>query len=397
MEADQFIRGLERFAAENQEYEPQITEFVNLARTLSEEKKRISLRVFLQRNAALKLAFLNYLERGEGKVFQAYTDYPLHIRDRLQNAASDEHLQSWVDTVMAVPCETTPIQAMSGAQIRKARKLWAQEVCGNEEELNVLLRHCLEYGLTGQTQPILLVGPPGVGKTLIANVYSKMLGLPSVFISAPSASVNRGLAGNPSVYVGAGAGEIVQAMIKTGIANPVLIVDELDKALGGYNGSPGFQNELLSALDDSNRRFRDNYLEFELDCSHIPYIFTANEIDRISAPLLDRMEVIQLEAPSREMLYEIAQKHLLPEMLKRYNVSTASVNSDDVLTLVDRLWDRGTRSCRPYRKAMQILIGNACLRAVEQGSPVRISPGDIARAADAMVRREQKTSAIGFR
>ncbi len=231
---------------------------------------------------------------------------------------------------------------------------------------------------------------------MIAKVYSKMLELPGVFISGPSASVNRGLAGSPNLYVGAGAGEIVQAMIKTGIANPVLIIDELDKALGGYTGSPGFQNELLAALDDSNVRFRDNYLEFELDCSHIPYIFTANDISQISVPLLDRMEVISLEPPSKTMLYEITQKHVLPEILQRFHADSIYVTNDDVSNLVDRLWDYGTRSCRPYKKAMQILIGNALLKAVEQETPVRISQSDIAFAADNMMNGGNKTSVIGF-
>lgn len=396
MDVEQYIKGLEQFAAENQEYEPQITKFMSLVLGMSSEKQAAFIQAFLCGNTPLQTDFRKFMEKRKGLVFWAYEDYPPNITKRLDQAASNEHLRIWVDTVKSVPRKTAPIYAITGIHIKKARTLWEREVCGNEKVLNVLLRHDLEYGLTGRTQPILLAGPPGVGKTLIANVYSKLLGLPGVFISGPSASVNRGLAGSPNLYVGAGAGEIVQAMIKTGIANPVLIIDELDKALGGYNGSPSFQNELLAALDDSNVRFRDNYLEFELDCSHIPYIFTANDISRISAPLLDRMEVIQLEPPSKEMLYEITQKHVLPELLQRFHADRICVTNDDVSALVDRLWNYGTRSCRPYKKAMQILIGNAYLKAVEQETSVCICKSDIAFAADNMMERTNKIAVIGF-
>lgn len=394
MDVEQYIEGLERFAAEHQEYSAKITEFVNLVLGLSVEKQTVLIVSFLHGSTPMQVAFQKFMKKS--LVFWTCKEYPPYIAKRLDQAASNEHLQGWADTVKSVPRKTAPIYTITGAQIKKARTLWERNVCGNEEVLNVLLRHYLEYSFTGKTQPILLAGPPGVGKTLIAKVYSKMLELPGVFISGPSASVNRGLAGSPNLYVGAGAGEIVQAMIKTGIANPVLIIDELDKALGGYTGSPGFQNELLAALDDSNVRFRDNYLEFELDCSHIPYIFTANDISQISVPLLDRMEVISLEPPSKTMLYEIAQKHVLPEILQRFHADSIYVTNDDVSNLVDRLWDYGTRSCRPYKKAMQILIGNALLKAVEQETPVRISQSDIAFAADNMMNGGNKTSVIGF-
>lgn len=198
-----------------------------------------------------------------------------------------------------------------------------------------------------------------------------------------------------NMYVGSSAGAIVQALITTRTGNPVICIDEIDKASGGHTGTPNFQNELLSALDDSCEHWHDNYVELDLDISHIPFVFTANNIDAISTPLLDRMEVIEMEVPTREMLHEIAEYHMLPKVLDTYNHSQLKIGENTIAALVDYMWDAGNRSCRPYKKAIDLLVSDAYLEMLESNRSVIITERDAFSAAQHF-SKDSNCRAIGF-
>ena len=163
-----------------------------------------------------------------------------------------------------------------------------------------------------------------------------------------------------------------------------------------HSGTPSFPNELLTALDTSNTRFFDNYLEMAIDTCHIPYIFTANDISPIPQPLLDRMEVVQLDAPTRDTLVTIARGHTLPNLLRIYDSQGIQIEENTIETLVDALWRNGNRSCRPYERALKQLISDAYLQQVETGQTVVISAYDARHTAKQFCAAEDSGRPIGF-
>lgn len=333
---------------------------------------------------------------GGGITYDVYESYPPDIRQRLKLAEADPHYRNWANAVKALPKKTLPLPVVDGDFIRSARNTWQKNVYGNEDVLRVVLRHIVEYARTGKTSPILLVGPPGIGKTLIARNYGSIMGLPGSFVSAPSASMNRGLSGAPNLYVGAGAGAIAQAMITCQAGNPVICIDEIEKAGGGYSGSPGFHNELLAAMDETNTRWHDNFIEMDLNASHIPYVFTANSKETLQEPLLDRMEIVEMKAPEKQVIYNIIKDITIPEAIAQYDLEQISFKEKEIAVLVELLWGKGNLSCRPYQRAVDFLVSEACLKSIETGKTVNITEKDVRQAVELC---SQKSSAlpIGFK
>ena len=331
-----------------------------------------------------------------GTVYPVHGPYSDGILARMELAGEDEHYRNWANTLRSLPEYTLPIRDVDPSFVKRAREIWRENICGHEEVLQVILRHSVEYQRTGRTVPILLLGDPGIGKTLVARNYGRILDLPCSFLPAPAASMGRGLAGAPNVYVGAGAGAVVQAMIDHEIGNPVIVIDEVEKAEDAP-GRPGvFQNELLAALDESSRRWCDNFLEVEVDASHIPYILTANEPESIPPPLLDRMEVVGMKNPDLEMMHRITRLFTLPGALKEYDTDRIEIGDGEIGMLVDMLWMKGNRSCRPYQKAVKMLVSQAYLRMLEGNGTVRITEKEILEAVARSENPRGKTMGFGL-
>ena len=236
-------------------------------------------------------------------------------------------IRNYLDVCLELPWGTYTKERLN---VDAARKVLDRDHFGLEKVKERILETIAvrQMNPEGRGQIICLAGPPGVGKTSIALSVAKALNRKLSRISLGGVRDEADIRGHRKTYIGAMPGRIVEAISRSGAMNPLLVLDEIDKLSGDYRGDPA--SALLEALDsEQNHAFRDHFLEIPLDLSQVMFITTANSLDTIPRPLLDRMEVIQLSSYTDEEKLQIAKNHLLPKQMKEHGLKKGSLRIDE--------------------------------------------------------------------
>ena len=244
-------------------------------------------------------------------------------------------IQSYLDWVFDLPWGKNTKERLD---INRAEEVLNEEHYGLEDVKERILEYLSVKKMSGTLKgPILcLVGPPGVGKTSIARSIAKAINRKYVRMSLGGMRDEAEIRGHRRTYVGAIPGRIVYSLKEAKSMNPLILLDEIDKLSSDYKGNPG--DALLEVLDsEQNKTFRDNYMELPIDLSKVLFITTANSLDTIPRPLLDRMEVVEVSGYTYEEKFNIARNHLIPKIFKEYklNNEVITINDEAIKFVID--------------------------------------------------------------
>ena len=280
-------------------------------------------------------------------------------------------LRNYLDTVLELPWN---VKTKERIDVSAARKILDKEHFGMEKVKERILQTIAVRQLAPEMPPqiLCLVGPPGVGKTSISYSIARSLNRKMARISLGGVHDEADIRGHRKTYVGAMPGRIMTALTQAGSNNPVLLLDEIDKMGSDYRGDPSAA--LLEVLDgEQNHTYRDHYLEIPYDLSDVVFITTANTLDTVPRPLLDRMEIIELGSYTDEEKLMIAKDHLIPKALQKHGLKKSQLRvTDEAIREIITCYTRES-GVRNLERAMGEICRKAAMTVLSQEDAKRIT------------------------
>ena len=295
--------------------------------------------------------------------------------DRLKKqpfgSAEGAVLRNYLDTVLELPWNH---RTKERVDVSVARKILEQDHFGLEKVKERILETIAVRQMAPKMPPqiLCLVGPPGVGKTSISYSIAKALNRKMARISLGGVHDEADIRGHRKTYIGAMPGRIMAAITQSGSSNPLLLLDEIDKMGQDHRGDPSAA--LLEVLDgEQNSTYRDHYLEIPFDLSDVMFITTANTLDTVPRPLLDRMEVIELGSYTDEEKLMIAKNHLIAKQLDRHGLKKTQLRiTEDAIREIITCYTRES-GVRNLERSIGEICRKAAMKLLEQEHPKRIT------------------------
>ena len=297
--------------------------------------------------------------------------------ERMHPNSPDFSVQlTYVETIVNLPWNEF---TKDNFDLKKAQKVLDRDHFGMEKVKDRIIEHLAVLKLKGDLKsPIIcLYGPPGVGKTSLGKSIAETLGRKYVRVSLGGLHDEAEIRGHRRTYIGAMPGRIIQNLNKCGSSNPVFVLDEIDKVNSDFKGDPA--SALLEVLDpEQNNAFHDNFLDIDYDLSNVLFIATANDLNSISKPLLDRMELIEVSGYITEEKIEIATRHLIPKQLEIHGINKSQLKftKPAIKAIIDNYTrESGVRSLdRTIAKIMRKVAKNI---AIDPEYTTTIKPQDL--------------------
>ena len=298
--------------------------------------------------------------------------------DRLSAQSPDYNVgRTWLEFILELPWNVASDVVLD---IAGARKVLAEDHYGLKEVKERILEHLgvLKLNTSAKAPILCFVGPPGVGKTSLGQSIARAMGRKFERLSLGGMHDEAELRGHRRTYIGAMSGRIIQAIRRVAVNNPVLMLDEVDKLGRDFRGDPAAG--LLEILDpEQNRTFRDNYLDLPFDLSKVFFVMTANTLDTIPQPLLDRMEIVRLAGYTEEEKLEIAKRYQVPRQLKEAGLTAPDccILSEDALKHVISRYTREA-GVRQLERAIGRIMRKVALKVAEgREDPVTVTKEDL--------------------
>ncbi len=283
-------------------------------------------------------------------------------------------LRNYLDTILELPWN---YKTREWVDVAAARKILDNDHFGMEKVKERILETLAVRQMAPEMPPqiLCLVGPPGVGKTSISYSIARSLNRKMARIALGGVHDEAEIRGHRKTYVGAMPGRIMQAITQAGSCNPILLLDEIDKLGSDHRGDPSAA--LLEVLDgEQNATYRDHYLEIPFDLSDVMFITTANTLDTVPRPLLDRMEIIELGSYTDEEKLMIAKNHLIPKQLKKHGLKKSQVRiPDDTIREIIASYTRES-GVRTLERRFAEICRKSAMEILSQETPKRITVTD---------------------